>query len=111
MKEHLQSSRVPLLVVAWDWYRDKLAATRDQWPPFRDLDVQVLDTAADPPDGWSEWQIPGDSHPNARAHRHVAELLFDEFARLGMLDPAGTRTQGTPPGELRRLSAIDGVIR
>lgn len=50
--------------------------------PLQGIDVNVLDTGVEPPAGWDGWVIPGDYHPDARAHRRVAGLLRDRFAQL-----------------------------
>jgi hypothetical protein len=50
--------------------------------PFDDLDLNTVDTAGREPVGWETWYIPGDGHPDARAHAYVAELLYNEFENL-----------------------------
>jgi hypothetical protein len=61
-------------------------------PVLRGLDLPIVDTAIDAPDGWDDWAIPGDYHPDARAHARVAALLKDEILRA-------PRDAGRPPEE------------
>jgi hypothetical protein len=44
--------------------------------------VPVLDPSVDAPPDWSDWTIEGDGHPDARAHRRVAELLLPRLLSL-----------------------------
>jgi hypothetical protein len=50
--------------------------------PFRGLNLNGIDTAVHPPPGWSTWLIPGDEHPDARAHAYVAGLVAQELKQL-----------------------------
>lgn len=51
-------------------------------PPgsFLGIPLDLVDTGADAPPGWSAWRIPGDGHPDARAHARVARLLAGRLA-------------------------------
>lgn len=42
---------------------------------LRQPGAEVVDAGADPPPGWDRMTIPGDGHPDAHAHDHVAGLL------------------------------------
>ena len=53
----------------------------DPSPTVRGMGLPVLDTGANAPPGWDDWTIPGDPHPDARAHLRVAELIFEELRR------------------------------
>ena len=52
---------------------------------LRGMDVRLLDLGVEAPPGWDDWTISGDPHPDARAHRRAARLLFEEFGYLGLL--------------------------
>jgi hypothetical protein len=53
----------------------------------------VVDTGAGAPADWDSFYIPGEYHPDARAHARVARLLEDKFKELG-LAPPGTAVPG-----------------
>jgi hypothetical protein len=81
MKQFVESNGAKLLVVRWVRRPGARDAVLDG------LNVHVLDTADSLPPGWSEWWIPGDGHPDGRAHGHVARLVAAELERLGWLQP------------------------
>jgi len=43
------------------------------------MDVDVLDVGTNAPSEWRTWTLPGDPHPDARAHARVAALLYSRF--------------------------------
>jgi len=60
--------------VVVDWYDD------DGFPWGLNVDVIRLETHA--PDGWRSWNIPGDGHPDARAHAFAADYIGGELERI-----------------------------
>jgi hypothetical protein len=46
------------------------------------MNLNLIDTTANPPPDWGNWLIPGDEHPDARAQDYVARLVAEEFQRL-----------------------------
>lgn len=70
MKEYAESRGARFYLV--DWAQGPSASPDSH---FRDLDVRLLDTRPHQPPGWNTWYVPGDPHPDARAHAHVAGLL------------------------------------
>jgi hypothetical protein len=50
--------------------------------PFDGLSIQVVRLADDAPEGWSEWTLPGDLHPDARSTKYAAEVLFNVIRTL-----------------------------
>jgi hypothetical protein len=46
---------------------------------FDSMGVEILDTGADAPADWRNWIIPGDGHPDSRAHARVAQLLYQRL--------------------------------
>lgn len=50
-----------------------------------DMEIDLIDTRDYSPEGWHDWKIPGDGHPNAAAHRFVAQLLFDKLVDGGLI--------------------------
>jgi hypothetical protein len=79
MKE-LTEARGAFFLVLY-WYSDDAVGLCGP-DPFEGLDVHVVNTAEHEPPGWEFWGVPGDGHPDARAHAHVARLLLDELRRL-----------------------------
>lgn len=65
MKSFVESNGAKFVVV--DWYADEAFP----WG----LDVDVVYASANPPTGWDAWTIPGDGHPDPRAHLYVSELI------------------------------------
>ncbi len=49
------------------------------------LPVQQINTAADAPDGWDSWIIPGEFHPDAQSNGRVAELLYEKLRAMGVV--------------------------
>ncbi len=56
---------------------------------LRQPGAELVDTGVDPPPGWERMTIPGDGHPDAQAHDHVAGLLAAVLA-TGPAAPAAT---------------------
>lgn len=65
MKAFVESNGAKFIVV--DWYADEAFP----WG----LDADVVYASANPPEGWDSWTIPGDGHPDPRAHFYVSELI------------------------------------
>lgn len=80
MREVCREAGAEFVVVNWRW------RPADYDALFRDLDAHVVDTLEGAPDGWPKMIIPGDNHPNADAHGHVARLLMRHFCRLGLVE-------------------------
>ena len=55
--------------------------------PLRSLSLSFVDTGVDAPRDWAGWVIPGDGHPDPRAHARAAELLRTKLAELGVIAP------------------------
>ena len=75
MKDYAESRGARFYVV--DWAQGP-SATRES--PFTGLDVRLIDTRHQQPPGWNTWYVPGDPHPDGRAHAHVASLLAAQLS-------------------------------
>jgi hypothetical protein len=64
---------------------------------FDSMNLDILDTAADAPADWRHWTIPGDGHPDARAHARVAQLLYQRLM-LGAGHPQVPSADGSRGG-------------
>jgi hypothetical protein len=72
MKNFVESNGARFVVV--DWYDD---------PSFPwGLDVDVIRLGANAPAGWSDWIIPGETHPDARANLYASEYIARELQRI-----------------------------
>jgi len=78
MGEYCAERGVHFLLVDWRWRPSDPAI-------FEGLGVPVLDTLEDAPPGWEHMRLRGEDHPNARASRHVAELLRARLLEEGWL--------------------------
>jgi hypothetical protein len=82
MKRETEARGAKLVVVQWQM---------DSAPPYcgehplDGLDLALIDTSRDAPPGWNDWKIPGDGHPDPRAHERVAALVLDELRELEVL--------------------------
>jgi len=75
MKDYAESRGVRFYLV--DWAQGP-SATRQS--PFTGLNVRLIDTRQHQPPGWDTWYVPGDPHPDGRAHAHVASLLAAQLS-------------------------------
>ena len=81
MKAEVESSGAAFIVVDWDQecvdpeYGDLILDS---------LDLNLIDTEDNPPSGWCSWIVPGDGHPAAVAHAHVAALIRAKLLDLSI---------------------------
>lgn len=80
MKRFSEKHGAHFVVINWKWNKndyDKL---------FDDIDVNVIDTMDNAPEGWQEMVLFEGSHPDARASAHVAKLLLEYFSKNNLLN-------------------------
>lgn len=87
MRDYVESRGAKFIVVDWGWDRPGYGSVISI---FEDQNINLVDTGENPPAGWinwwnSGWNIPDDSHPNARAHARVARLVYEKMIKLGMV--------------------------
>lgn len=87
MRDYVESNGAKFVVV--NWYKD------DEFP-WR-LDLDVVRVGDNPPAEWPTWIIPGDGHPDPRAHAYAAGLLAEELKRLVKNDTVGVLHQRAQP--------------
>ena len=83
MKEYVESNGAKFVVIDWD--QRAPGTPKLVWPEGKfpwGLDVDVIRTGARPPAGWLTWFIPGDEHPDARAHHYVAGLVAQKLDQI-----------------------------
>jgi hypothetical protein len=71
MKDFSEANGARFIVVDWDG--------EDDFPWGLDLDL--IRVRGNPPAGLDDWIIPGETHPDPRAHRYVADLIATEVLR------------------------------
>lgn len=94
MKQYVESNGAKFVVIDWDQRAPdlpKLVWDEGKFP--WGLDVDVVRTGDRPPAGWLTWFIPGDGHPDARAHHYVAGLVARE---LGGIMTQGASVSNAP---------------
>jgi hypothetical protein len=72
MKRYVESNGARFVVV--DWYDD-------QDFPWG-LDVDLIRVGASLPPEWSDWIIPGETHPDARANLYASEFIAKELKSI-----------------------------
>lgn len=78
MKRSVEARGARLIVVHWRWSSHLRGA--DVGLPFDGLGLDLIDTGIGSPAEFDTWRIPGDGHPDARAHWHVARLIQGRLA-------------------------------
>ncbi len=101
MKDYTEAHGARFVLVYWSQGRPWDAGPRSLMPghsPFSGMGLDVIDTGVDRPKGWKGWTIPGDGHPDARAHRYVAGLVAAELERIARGTEASQAAARTAPG-------------
>jgi hypothetical protein len=82
MKAFAESEGAEFFLVNWEFIvRPGFCGQR----PFEGTDLPALNTVDHRPPEWDSWTIAGDGHPDGRAHRHVAQLILEEFRARKMI--------------------------
>jgi hypothetical protein len=76
MRNFVESRDAVFLVVNWAFDEPEPVCGDE---PFKGMALEVIDTSWDAPAGWESWRIPGDGHPDPRAHQRVASLIVERF--------------------------------
>src|SRR5262249_3577319 len=78
MRRVSEANGAAFVLVYWSglWTRPGLDASI-----FDSMNLDILDTGVDAPADWRNWTIPGDGHPDARAHARVAQLIHQKLMR------------------------------
>ena len=94
MKEYVESRGAVFVLVLWtnphQVPTEQLAAAL-----FPGLKANVVDVGAGAPPAFGTWMIPGETHPDARAHAYVASRIGAKLGELGLT--ASPPTQLPPP--------------
>jgi hypothetical protein len=79
MRRFTEANGAAFILVYW---RGQEAHPTPRMTSFDALAIDMVDTGVPAPAGWESWTLPGDPHPDARAHAYVAGLLYDTLTRL-----------------------------
>ena len=82
MKRETEAHGARLVVVQWEM-SDPPPYCGEH--PLDGLDVDVIDASHGAPPDWRDWKIPGDGHPDARAHARVSALVREELRAMGVV--------------------------
>jgi hypothetical protein len=82
MKRETEARGAVLVVVNWEMSAPPPYCGEH---PLAGLELALVDTRRDAPAGWSDWKIPGDGHPDERAHARVSALVLDELKALEVI--------------------------
>jgi hypothetical protein len=74
------------VLIHWDQWDENWQRWRAGDSPFRSHVHSLVETSRDAPADWDTWVVPGDNHPDERAHRRVAALLEEQLERLGVME-------------------------
>jgi hypothetical protein len=76
MRRFSETNGARFMLVYWTGQEAKPAPRTTLFDAMR---LDVLDVSAGAPPNWRNWTIPGDGHPDSRAHARVAELLYQRL--------------------------------
>ncbi len=88
MKDYVESQGAKFILVLWT-NRHSMPSGELARELFPGINLNVIDTGAGAPADWDSFHIPGEYHPDARAHARVAQLLAEKFRELGLASPGG----------------------
>ena len=80
MKKYSNEHGAHFVVLNWRW------SENDYDRLFRDLDIDVIDTMNEAPDGWEEMVLFQGIHPDAEASKRATRLLLKYFRDKGLLE-------------------------
>jgi hypothetical protein len=84
MREVVERAGARFVLVNWD----VPGLSKNCGPsPFEGMELVTVNTLDYGSDDGSSWIVPGDGHPDARAHGRVARLILEKFREKGILPP------------------------
>ncbi|MCI0567454.1 MAG: hypothetical protein L0Z52_04570 [Acidobacteria bacterium] len=95
MKEYVESRGAVFVLVLWT-NPHQVPTEQLEQALFPGLKANVVDVGAGAPPAFTGWMIPGETHPDARAHAFVATRIGAKLGELGLI------ASSPPPTELAR---------
>jgi hypothetical protein len=96
MKEYVESRGAVFVLVLWtnphQIPTEQLVAAL-----FPGLKTNIVDVGAGAPPAFGAWMIPGETHPDARAHAYVASRIGEKLGELGLMASPSLPAQQTQP--------------
>jgi hypothetical protein len=82
MRDYVEANGATFVVVHWP--RGRAARGRNAIFPRRKIKLHLIDLGVNAPSRWRAWHLPGDRHPDVRAHTYVAKRIVEEFEQLDL---------------------------
>jgi hypothetical protein len=96
MKEYVESRGAVFVLVLWT-NPHQMPTEQLEEALFPGLKAKVVDVGAGAPPDFAAWMIPGETHPDARAHAYVAARIGSELGELGLIAPSTPTQELAPP--------------
>jgi hypothetical protein len=96
MKEYVESRGAVFVLVLWT-NPHQLPTERLADALFPGLKANVVDVGAGAPSNFTAWMIPGETHPDARAHAFVASRIRSKLGELGLIAASSPPTEPALP--------------
>ncbi|HEV8375844.1 MAG TPA: hypothetical protein VGR38_06360 [Candidatus Polarisedimenticolia bacterium] len=84
MKEYVESKGAVFVLVLWT-SPHRMEEGRLAQMLFPGTKMNAVDIGAGAPPAFGQWMIPGETHPDARAHAYAAERIAAELRKLGLI--------------------------
>jgi hypothetical protein len=87
MKEYVESRGALFVLVLWT-NPHQIPTEQLAQALFPGLNANIVDVGAGAPPAFGAWMIPGETHPDARAHAYVAARIEARLGELGVISPS-----------------------
>ena len=84
MKEYVESQGAAFVLVLWT-NPHRLDSAQLAESLFPGLGAQVVDLGSGAPPDFPQWMIPGETHPDARAHAYAARKIEEKLRELRLI--------------------------
>ena len=95
MKQYVESRGAVFVLVLWT-NPHQIPTGQLVEALFPRLKANVVDVGAGAPPAFGAWMIPGETHPDARAHAYVASRIGAKLSELGLTPASSAPTESVP---------------
>jgi hypothetical protein len=95
MKEYVESRGAIFVLVLWT-NPHQIATEQLAEALFPGLHANSVDVGAGAPPAFGAWMIPGETHPDARAHAYVASRIGAKLRELGLITTSAPSPEMAP---------------